>query len=346
MSTDATERRLIDADGAKDDVASATGVAQRCLVDADGAADGAEVTRAALEQRLKGGVFFWLDLQRPTEDDFANLRDLFGFHPLALEDAEHFDQRAKLDEYDNFVLLVAHGASPDDDGLVEVHCFLSEKFLVTMHRDDCPSFADLRHRLAGQRLRDMGAAHLLYLVVDALVDSFFPVLTELDDALDEVEDRVLQSPDDAQLQELFKMKRKLVGLRKVITPQRDLFARLATGMVEIPGMTPDTERYYRDVYDHLIRISDLVDSYRDLMTGAMDVYLSTVSNKLNEVMKRLTIIATVFMPLSWLTGFFGQNFGALVRNIGGWPAFLGLGIGTELVLVGILLIVFRRRHWL
>ncbi len=141
------------------------------------------------------------------------------------------------------------------------------------------------------------------------------------------------------------MKRLLVGLRKAITPQRDAFALLAGGNQALPGFTPEDERYFRDVYDHLIRISDLVDSYRDLLTGAMDVYLSTVSNRLNGVMKQLTIIATIFLSLAWLTGFFGQNFGFEVRHITGWPSFVVLGIGTELLALVILLAFFRRRGW-
>jgi len=142
------------------------------------------------------------------------------------------------------------------------------------------------------------------------------------------------------------MKRTLVSLRKAISPQRDLFARIATGVVAIPGLTTDVERYYRDVYDHMIRISDLVDSYRDLMSGAMDVYLSTVSNRLNDVMKKLTIIATIFLPLSWLTGYFGQNLGFMVGHIGGVTGFLVLGVGAPVAMVMGLLWLFKKRGWL
>ncbi len=141
------------------------------------------------------------------------------------------------------------------------------------------------------------------------------------------------------------MKRLLVGMRKTVTPQRDTFARVLGGVAELPGLTREDERYFRDVYDHLIRISDLIDSYRDLLTGAMDVYLSTVSNRLNAVMKQLTIIATIFLPLGWLTGFFGQNFGYEVRHITGWGSFVVLGLGTELVALAALLAFFRRRGW-
>ena len=141
------------------------------------------------------------------------------------------------------------------------------------------------------------------------------------------------------------MKRLFVGLRKAITPQRDLFASLIGGVEDLPAMTQEDEHYFRDVYDHLIRISDLIDTYRDLLTSSMDVYLSTVSNRLNAVMKQLTIIATIFLPLSWLTGFFGQNFGFEVRHIAGWEAFLFLGIGLEVFGLLLLLGYFRWQRW-
>ena len=311
----------------------------------DSAGSTGEVTRKAVEDRLRASTFFWLDLAHPVATDFEMLRDVFGFHTLALEDSEHFGQRPKLDEYDDYAFLVAYGANRDEDELVEVHCFTSARYLVTVHRDEAPAFDSVRGRLPAQHERADQGAFLLYAVVDGLVDSFFPVLGDLDERIDTLEDAIFRRPDDAQLQEIFAMKRQLVEFRKVITPQRDLFASLATSASPLPGMSPETERYYRDVYDHLIRISDLVDSYRDLMTGTMDVYLSTVSNRLNDVMKQLTIIATIFMPLAWLTGFFGQNFSFMILHITGWTRFLVLGVVPELVAVIAMLYVFRRRGW-
>lgn len=278
-------------------------------------------------------------------EDFQILRDVFEFHPLAIEDSEQFHQRSKLDEYDDFVFVVVYGAAPDDDRLVEVHCFYSERFLITIHRDDCPAFAEIRRRYQQREKKLERPSLLLYRVVDGLVDSFFPVLSAFDDRIDELEDAIFLNADDEQLQEIFRMKRLLVGMRRAVSPQRDTFARLMGGIAELPGLAEEDERYFRDIYDHLIRISDLIDSYRDLLTGAMDVYLSTVSNRLNAVMKQLTIIATVFLPLSWLTGFFGQNFGFMVDHIGRWETFVGLGIGSELVVLGTLLVFFKRRGW-
>ena len=173
-----------------------------------------------------------------------------------------------------------------------------------------------------------------------------PVLARLDDQIDELEDEILQRPTEQQLGRLFDMKRSLIALRKVVTPQRDMFATLLSGADVLPGMTPDAERYFRDLYDHLIRISDLVDSYRDLTSGALDTHLSTVSNRLNVVMKQLTIIATIFLPMSFLTGFFGQNFAWMVNRITTLPVFLLVGVGSQLLTAGALVAMFRHRGWL
>jgi magnesium transporter len=317
-----------------------------CHLIHDGGSKQIHFDRAEVQKLHDAGTFFWIDLEQPNADDFAVLRDVFDFHPLALEDSEHFGQRAKLDEYGDYVFLVVFGANPDDDRLVEVHCFYSELYLITLHRDATPAFTALRARYAKQDAPLGDPPRLLYRIVDSLVDSFFPVLADFDDRIDELENAIFLSADETQLQEIFSMKRLLVGMRKAVTPQRDLFAGLMGGVAQLPGMTEEDERYFRDVYDHLIRISDLIDTYRDLLTGAMDVYLSTVANRTNVVTKQLAVIATVFLPLAFITGFFGQNFGFLVRNITGRPAFLGLGIGLELVTVAGLLVLFRRRGWL
>jgi magnesium transporter len=313
------------------------------MVDAGGAH--VSVDRDVIAAHLEAGEFFWLDLHKATDDDVAMLGEVFGFHPLALEDVRHFGQRPKYDPFDESVYLVVFGANEDKDGLVEVHCFYSGDYLVTVHRDTCPTFDELRQRAAAQMQPPAQGAMLLYLVVDSLVDSFLPGLARLDDRIDDLENGVLEKPDEEQLQELFRLKRRLVTWRKVITPERDTLARIVTGVNRIPGMTPEMERYFRDVYDHLIRISDLIDSYRDLLTGAMDVYLSTVSNRLNEVMKRLTIVATIFMPLTFIVGFFGMNFPWMIRNVAGfWPFFLFAGV-LEAACVVFMLWLFRRERW-
>jgi magnesium transporter len=317
-----------------------------CHVVDDRGSEEVRFGRESARDLLARGRFFWLDLDRPGPDDLDVLGEVFGFDPLALEDSAQFDQRAKIEDYDDFVFIVVYGAAPDEDRLVEVHCFYSERFLITVHREDCAAFADVRRRY---RKREESIKHpslLLYRIIDGLVDSFFPILADFDDRIDELENAIFLRTSDTQLQEIFRMKRLLVGMRKAVTPQRDAFATLmGGGIADLPGLTGKDERYFRNVYDHLIRISELIDSYRDLLTSALDVYLSTVSNRLNAVMKQLAVIATIFLPLSWLTGFFGQNFGWLVGHVGTWETFLGIGVGTELLALGILLIFFKRRGW-
>ena len=296
------------------------------LIDASGTAE-VSVDRAGLE-RLRGrDDFFWLDLHGLPDDDVALLGEVFGFHPLAVEDAMHFGQRPKLDDYDDFAFLVVYGAAPDEDDLVEVHCFYTERFLITVRRDSCPAFREARERHA-RRPAGLGEpAFVLYRVIDA------------------VEEGIFEQPSQEQLRRVFLMKRRLVTLRKVISPQRDLMASVAHGIAGLPAMTAEAERHFRDVYDHLVRLTDVIDSYRDLLTGVTDIYLSTVSNRLNVVMKQLAAIATVFLPLTFVTGFFGQNFGWMVDHVGGLPAFLGLGVGTQLAALAVLVVYFRRQGW-
>jgi magnesium transporter len=312
------------------------------------AGHGLHLERARVQELLDAGTFFWLDVHQPEASDLDILREEFGFHPLSLEDSWQFNQRPKVDDYEGYVFLVVFGASDvtDTDGLVEVHCFYADGYLITLHRDDAPSLTALRERYVKRDAPVDDPGRLLHAVVDGLVDSFFPRLSAIDERIDVLEDNIFLDATDTQLQEIFAMKRLLVGMRKVISPQRDLFASIVSGVEEIPGMTADDQRYFRDIYDHLIRIGDMVDTYRDLLTGAMDVYLSTVSNRLNAVMKQLAIIATIFMPLTFLTGFFGQNLGWMVEHTGGLGHFLAFGIGLELMTLTIVLTYFWRRGWL
>ncbi|MGH9293987.1 MAG: magnesium transporter CorA family protein, partial [Acidimicrobiales bacterium] len=230
---------------------------------------------------------------------------------------------------------------------VEVHFFISERYVVTVHRGICGALDEVRRRAAVWRHASQAdSSMLLYRVADALIDSFFPYLAHIDEEIDQIEDEILEDPTDAQLGRLFALKRSLVSLRKVVTPQRDLFSGVLSGTAGLPGVTVETERLFRNLYDHLIRVSDLVDSYRDLLSSAVDTHLSTVSNRLNAVMKQLTIIATVFLPLTFLTGFFGQNFQWLTTHIEKGVTFVWLGLGSEVVALAILFYFFRRRRWI
>jgi magnesium transporter len=305
-------------------------------------------TTAAVSGLLSSGSPFWLDLDGVDQEASDLLSNGFHFHPLAVEDAEKFGQRPKIDEFDDFTYFVVFGALPEGAGTSELHIFFTQTSVVTVHHGVCPALSDVRSRI--ERRHAIGDASLqvtlLYMIVDSLVDTYFPELSRFDDKIDELEDEILRQPTEAQLGVLFDMKRTLIAMRKVVTPQRDMFAALAAGVVTLPGMTAEGERYFRDLYDHLIRIADTVDSYRDLLSSVMDTHVSTVSNRLNVVMKQLTIIATVFLPLSYLTGFFGQNFSFLVGHITGRVPFYVFAVGLEVVTAVILIIYFRRKGWL
>jgi magnesium transporter len=299
--------------------------------------------REMLERKLEGG-FFWLDVQDPSAEDLQLLEDVLVLHPLAVEDSREFGQRPKLDDYDTFSFMVLYGHAPDVDLLVEVHLYVSERALVTVRVDDSPAL-DALHGSYERRELKPDAAAMAHQIADVLVDSFFPALAVFDDRLDAVEDTLVSAPSDAQLSELFALRRSLARLRKVLGPQRDVIGRLASGTATLPAMTPEHERYFRDVYDHLLRFGEQGEATRDVISTAIEVYLSAQSNRMNAVMKQLTVIASIFLPLTFITGFFGQNFGWMVDHVGSWEAFVGLGIGAQLVGCALLLVIFRRRGW-
>lgn len=291
--------------------------------------------------------FFWLDVVDPSDEQLGGLATRFGWHPLVLEDTRRFEQRPKLDRYGDQMLLVFYGArrgEHETPEMVEVHLIVSGSWVITVRRGECSELTTLRTRLRADDAES--EQFVVYRILDTLTDTFFPVLEQIDEAIDELEDAIVLEPDDEQLQRVFHLKRSLVTLRRIVTPQRDLAARTIEEIGELPGLDPGTRDYFRDVYDHLIRVSDMVDSYRDLLTGAMDVYLSTVSNRLNSVMKQLTLVATVFLPITALTGFFGQNFGWLVRHVDTLWAFLVFGVGGAATSCVLLYTWFKRNRFL
>jgi magnesium transporter len=290
--------------------------------------------------------FFWLDLHDPGDGELQELAGRLGWHPVLVEDLTEFSQRPKLDRYGDHMLIVFYGARVRDGtpALTEVHLVVSGSYLVTVRRHGCEELQMVRRHFETGGTES--EKFVVYRVLDALTDSFFPVLDNLDETLTELEDAIVRRPGDEELMEVSRVKRFLIELRRVVTPQRDLAARTLDDINELPGLDPGTRDYFRDLYDHLIRISDLLDSYRDLLTTVMDVYLSTVSNRLNAVMKQLTLIATVFLPLTFVTGFFGQNFGWMVRHIDSLWAFLVFGAGGCLASAGVLYALFKLRGWL
>jgi magnesium transporter len=305
------------------------------------------IDREAIAGLLERDEYFWLDLTDPSASEVAELGEVFSFHPLALEDLRKRGQRPKLDDFGEYMFLVYYGVGEGEPGeveLEEVHAFLSGGYIVTSHQRRCAALEEARERLAAQTPRS--EQFVVYRVLDGLTDTFFPVLDRLDDRMERLDGEIFDRPQPGHLEEITALRRELVALRRVVTPQRDLLARGVDDILEIPGLEADSRNYFRDVYDHSIRISDQIDSYRDLLAGTRDAYLSVVSNRLNQITKQLTVVATIFLPLSFIVGFFGQNFRWLVVNIDSAGAFFALGIGSLVLSVIGLLVWFRRGSYI
>jgi magnesium transporter len=302
---------------------------------------------AAVVQGLvtAGKEVFWLDIQAPDDDDYKLLTDTFKFHQLTIEDVKHQNQRPKLDGYDGYVFAVLFviGFKDNQVEFREHHMYIAPQFLVTVHDLPEPGFLELNQRIAeSPESACRKTSFLTYLVMDALVDSTFDSLEALDTSVDKLQDDILVEATTPQLVLLQELKHDASEMRRILGAQRDMFQRLVTHSLE---QDQETTAYYRDVYDHIIRQYENVDSMRDLLTSAMDVYLSMVSNRLNLTMKTLTVVASLFLPLTFLTGFFGENFGWLVSRIGSFSAF-AIGVTLMVVSIVVQLMFFRRRGWI
>ena len=298
------------------------------------------------------GVVRWIDLRSQDEAQLELLRTRFEFHPLAIEDCAHEDQRPKLEEYRDHVFLVTQGFTcpgpkVDELGLHELHTFLGHYYLVTVHLDEIPALDKTWRRLAGDpKLLERGLDFAYYLIADGIVDGNFPILDQIADELEELEDSVLESPKHSDLQRIFQLKHHLVSMRRVLSPQRDVLGLLAKrGDARV---TDRTSLYLRDVYDHLVRINESIESNRDLLSNALEAYLSAVGQRTNEIMKYLTIMSAVFLPLAFIVGFFGQNFDNL-PGLDEWvhhDALMWFMVSLCVAVPTTMLLWFRHKRWL
>ena len=298
------------------------------------------------------GMLRWVDLTSPDAAQLELLRERFDFHPLTIEDCGHLDQRPKLEEYRDHLFLVTQGFSARGDKveeleLHELHAFLGEHYLVTVHETPIAALEETWQRLSREpKLFERGVDFTYYLVADGIVDDNFPILDRIADELEELEDSVLSSPRRKDLQRIFELKHHLVSMRKVLSPQRDVL-----GLLTKRGDARVSERtavYLRDVYDHLVRINESIESSRDLLGNALEAYLSAVGQRTNEIMKYLTIMSAVFLPLAFVVGFFGQNFENL-PFLEDWTHSDRLMWGMVVTCVAVpaaMLAWFKRKNWL
>jgi len=303
--------------------------------------------------RRTGGVL-WVDFEgTPPKEDEPILIQTFGFHPLAVDDALQESHVPKVDDWDEYLYLVLHAITFDrSDGgrldAIELDVFLGKNYIVTHHDLPIPAVNHIWESCQkDERYLSRGTDHVLYRIVDDMVAAYMPVVEEVDEAIETLEDQIFDRPTPENLSELFKLKRALLQLRRIIAPQREVLNKLARDDYTV--IDAKDRIFFRDIYDHLVRLHDINESMRDLVGGAMDTYLSVINNRMNDIMKTLTVITTLFMPLSFLTGFFGMNFFTPVAHpLESWTTLAAFGL-TLAVMIGTpigMIFWLKKRGWM
>jgi magnesium transporter len=304
-----------------------------------------DAIRAAFEH--PDGATLWVDLDVSDDAQAALLTDVFHFHPLAVEDARNAKSRVKAEEYPDFLVVVARVVSfcettpdPYDLETANLTLFLTEHAVITAHLETLPSVQSLIERLrANPDLLERGPARIAHQVLDTAVDAYFPVLDQLDEFVDDMEQRVFGRFDEALLQEIFKVKRLVISLRRYLAPQREVLSQIT--MRPSRFLPPDAQLYFRDVYDHMLRITDALDSYRDLLSSTLDSYLTQVSNRLGAVSKGLAVVGALSIPFVVVAGVYGMNFEHI--PLSRHPYGFEIMVAIQIVLAVVLLVGMRRR---
>jgi magnesium transporter len=295
----------------------------------------------------------WVDFEKESiEVEEPILRETFGFHPLAIDDALEEIHVPKLDDWGPYLYIVLHGVAFNKHGeehleTQELDIFLGKNYLVTHHIDHF-SAIDRVWKLSqrDEHYRRQGIDQLFYHLTDELVASYMPVVEEMDDQIDLLEDQLFEHPAPDTLERIFALKRAVLHLRRIIAPQREVLNKLARDDNAV--IDARARIYFRDVYDHLVRLHDIAESIRDLTSGTLDTYLSVINNRMNDIVKTLTIITTLFMPIAFITGFFGMNFFEPTISLDIWT--------SKVVFIIVLLVILllpvsmflwiRRRGWM
>ena len=310
-------------------------------VDADGRLR-RDLSISELAEVIKTGKGeLWVDMRVSSRQCIGVLDNVFTFHPLAIEDALNPLSRVKVDEYPGFLFAIVRGvqlaAATDDPYDLEtfnISFFLGANFLVTVHDGQSPALADVTDRVVRHpELLQRGAERVMHAIMDSAIDAYFPLLDQIDHFIDDVEGRVFQQFDQTALEDIFKVKRLVLSLRRHLSPQREVFNVLSNRPT--PLLAPDSQVYFRDIYDHNLRINESLETYRDLLGSTLDSYLTQVSNRLGRITKGLSVIATVSIPFVVVSGMWGMNFThiPLQGNPGGFWYMLALQLGLSAVLL-------------
>jgi magnesium transporter len=307
-----------------------------------------DAVEKAVAFRKKGSVM-WLNVDGVHKPEIIEqVGRSFGVHPLVLEDIADTGQRPKMEDFDDYIFITLKmfrfGKKENEIKTEQISLVLGNGFVVSFQEAEGDVFDPIRERLRNNkgRVRKAGADYLVYALMDAVVDNYFLIMEKLGETIEEIEDKLVINPTSETVQKIHGLKRQLIFLRKSVWPLREVISRLERS--ESPLILKSTFVYLRDVYDHTIQVMDSVDTFRDTLSGMLDIYLSSVSNRMNEVMKVLTVIATIFIPLTFIAGIYGMNFRDMpeLGQAWGYPTTLLLMLAIALVMV----IYFRRKKWI
>ena len=291
----------------------------------------------------------WIDVNAPTTEDLALLRQEFNFHPLAMEDIVNFEQRPKLDTYEDFALLFFKALIPCDDAnrtvdLAQIGLFFGHNYVVTVHERPIPALdnMNLRWKRHAEQVGTHSSGMLLYSILDAIVDDYFPALDEISDRMASLEERVFDQFDRECQEDIFRLKKELVAIRRVVAPEREVLNILLRR--DTPIFEADVLVYLQDVYDHILRVTDESDTYRDLLSSALEFHLASISNRLNQVMKTMTALSVVLMSTTLVASIYGMNFVHIPELR--WQLGYVWAIGLMLAIGGGVFSIFRRHEWI
>lgn len=303
-------------------------------------------TGIPLERTLYGDyVWTWVDFSEPTPEEIDLLGSFFQFHPLAIEDCLHVLQRPKLDYYEDYQFLVLHALDPGTLATEEVNLFLADKYLVSFHHHDLQEMDEawdkMLKRSHERKMWTHGPYAATYIVIDSLVDQYFPCVYTIEDELDELENTGSRESVELLMNQVFDLRSRLLKLRRTIVPMRDLMYRILNSQ-HIQG-EKEPRAYYADIYDHLLKLSEMIESDREMTADLRDSYISLNSNRMNGIMKTLTVITTIFMPLTLIAGIYGMNFANMPEL--GWKYGYFTVLGVMIGLSGWMILWFSRRGW-
>lgn len=296
----------------------------------------------------KGSGIHWYNISGVHDVSIIEkVGSIFNVHPLILEDIANVSQRPKFEDYERCIYVVVKMLSIGETGAIEteqVSFVLGDGILISFQQRKGDVFEAVRNRIRNNkgRIRKMGADYLLYALTDAIVDQYFSILEVVGERIEKGEKVVMKYPDTEQLHEIHRIKRDIVFLRKSVWPLREAIGALERGESEL--ISKETAVFVRDLYDHCFQVIDAVESMRDVASGLFDLYLSSISNRMNEVMKVLTIIATIFIPITFIAGVYGMNFEAMPELK--WKWSYPVALGTMLAVAGGMLLYFRKKHWI